>query len=481
MKKLLMIIGTLFLFFSCNMSFPEEEVVVVRPPEPEPVVEPEPEPEKTDMDVPAALEIEERQWTIMIYMSADNNLESYAIEDLTEMELSTLNTAATTVLVLLDRNPAYDTTNDNWYGTKLYRLNTGRSAEAKQFISEEIDCKELGLVTGVETELDLSSDYTLSNFISFSKQRYPAEHYGLIIWGHGTGWRNIEELEPETNLFKGFAFDETSKTYMTLHQMAMALKNGLNGQKLDLLGFDTCFGGELEVVYELKEYAEYFVGSEGLLMSSGWNYEALFSGFQNEGSGTTQALCTSIIDQFRKQYGYSNRASIVQVKMDEVQKLFTTFDNLCLKVAEKITSAKIRDDLLKLLYSSKDCITESYSYGTSGNDIYLDIFSMAQTFSSYFNSNSEETPEIQVAFEDFITADSATIQQSWASDRERGGLGVYFSSLRDGNLLAVTYPAAYIRDKTVEQILFVKDSQGYVPNNQAENSLLQNLFFKTYE
>lgn len=437
------------------------------------------EPEQTEIIPPSPLELEERKWTVLIYMSSDNNLESAAMEDLCEMECSKLNTQATTVLALVDRSPAYDTTNGNWSGTKLYRLKTGRSPESKQMISEEIECRELGLNVGSETELDMSSDYVLSNFISFGRSRYPAEHYALIMWGHGTGWRSgeteIEEAASSAGLFKGFAYDETSKTYMTLHQMGMALKNGLTDMKLDFLGFDTCFGGELEVMYELYDYADFCVASEGLLMSSGWNYEQLFSNFQNEGEGTVQSLCNAVVEQFKNQYAYSFRASVCVVDMQKVPELFAGFDEFTKSVAEKITDSAVRDGVLETVYAKIPCETEKYTYGTAGNDVYLDIYSMVKNLKGYFGEELE--PETYLKF---IEAESQVVINSWASDRERGGLGVYFSSLTTGNLLSAIHPGAYIKGRTVDQIKFVTDSTGYVPNDETGQSFIDKLFYASF-
>ena len=53
-----------------------------------------------------------REWTIAVYMAADNDLESAAIQDLNEMEASIEN--GVTVVALLDRSDGYDGTNGNW-------------------------------------------------------------------------------------------------------------------------------------------------------------------------------------------------------------------------------------------------------------------------------------------------------------------------------------------------------------------------------
>lgn len=70
---------------------------------------------------------DERLWTILIYMCADNNLESAAMNDIFEMECSNLDTNIVNVLLLVDKSASYNSLNDNWSGTKLFKLKTGRN------------------------------------------------------------------------------------------------------------------------------------------------------------------------------------------------------------------------------------------------------------------------------------------------------------------------------------------------------------------
>ena len=75
----------------------------------------------------------------------------------------------------------------------MFSLKTGRSNNSRTMISTEINCEELGLVAGKENELDLSDTYVLANAVSFMMNNFKSNHYGLIMWGHGTGWRGSEE------------------------------------------------------------------------------------------------------------------------------------------------------------------------------------------------------------------------------------------------------------------------------------------------
>ncbi len=439
----------------------------------------EKEPEKSAINPPSPLSLTERHWTILLYMSADNDLEAAAMEDLCEMEFSSLNTEQVTLLALVDRSPAYDTSCDNWYGSRLYKIQTGREADCRTLISAEVECRDLGLSVGRETELDMSSSYVLSSALTYVRKRYPANHYGLVVWGHGTGWRSgaTESVNNsgESSDFraatpvKGFSFDSTSGTYMTLHQLGEGIRDGMNGLKLDFLGFDTCYGGEIEVLYELKDYARYFAGSEGLIDASGWNYEQLFSEFQNCREKTPEDLCGCVISQFKNQYAYKSRAALFCADMEKFPSYFTACEELWKKAAEKIVNADLRDSLMKALYSGSDCKVRRYSYGGSGSDIYLDIGSMMEAIYGLFSCKN--------LYEKYLAAESAIFFESWASDADQAGAGLYFSTLNDSNNLCFKHPLAYIKGETSEQILFVRDSQGWVPTQNGGKSLLDKLFY----
>ena len=444
--------------------------VVIKTPEPD-----------TDISAPSEITPKERLWTILVYMCADNDLEAAALEDLCEMEFSGLNTEAVTVLALVDRNPAYDTSYDNWYGSRLYRIQTGRAADAKSLISDVIECKDLGLSVGSEIELDMSSSYVLASSISYVKKRFPANNYGLIIWGHGTGWRG--GLTESENMLadgqsdtKGFAFDSTSKTFMTLYQLGCGLKAGLDGIKFDFLGFDTCFGGEVEVLYELKDYAKYCVCSEGLISSSGWNYEALFSSFEKCAYKTSLDLCECAVSQFKKDYAYKTGASVVSVDMSFINQFFAVSDNLCKRAGNLINSSSIRDEVMNLIFSGRNCPVKRYTYGNAGSDIYLDVPSMMKALDSYFSDT-----EFSELYSDFCGIKQKCFLQSWASGDAEGGLGIYFSTLNDGLNLSVLHPAAYIKNKTSDQIAFVRDSAGYVPALDTGKSFLDSLFYRDFD
>ncbi len=412
----------------------------------------------------------EREWTIFIYMAADNNLEYSAMKDILEMEKSNLNTDSVTVVMLVDRSDSYDSSFGNWSDTRLFRLKTGRIADSSQFLSQEISCRPLEVNPNTSVELDLSSGYVLSEALSYILKQFPANHYGLILWGHGNGWRNTSQKVDTA--FKGVAFDFNSESFMTLHQLSDALNTALNGSTLDFIGFDTCYGGEIEVAYQLKNYTKYFAGCESLESLDGWDYTSIFNQFEEQTEKTPEKLCDIIISCFETSYSQIKNASISAINMEHMQSFFYAFDSYIYEAASLIKTSDTRLKIFEIL-SNK---VKRYAYLGEGNDIYLDLFDLVQqTFSFLIQQNV--SMELQSLYLDFLEKEAICCFNNWASDKERGGLGIYFSSYTNGNIISTNFPGMYVKQDNQAQIAFVQDSYGYVPTKKLEGTFLDKLFY----
>ena len=110
----------------------------------------------------------EGKLTLVVYMAADNDLESAALEDLNEMEAAFYDEEKITVLVLLDRSDLYDNSNGNWSSTRLYKVKHDANGMNKTIVSEQLPCPELSLELSRDSELDMSSKKTLSGLLKQS-------------------------------------------------------------------------------------------------------------------------------------------------------------------------------------------------------------------------------------------------------------------------------------------------------------------------
>jgi len=76
------------------------------------------------------------RWTIMVYMSGDNNLEDYIVKDIEE-ELGLAGSDANIKIVALaDRGPGYDTSRGDWKTTKLYYVTQGIVADPAHAVAD---------------------------------------------------------------------------------------------------------------------------------------------------------------------------------------------------------------------------------------------------------------------------------------------------------------------------------------------------------
>ncbi|MGM0395863.1 MAG: clostripain-related cysteine peptidase [Bacillota bacterium] len=126
---------------------------------------------------------------------------------------------------------------------------------------------------------------TLTDFIRYSEQNFPAERYFLIFWDHGGG------------SVTGYGYDEYVKgDTMTLDEIERALFN--SGVEFDMVGFDACLMATLETAFVVEPYADYLVASEELEPGIGWYYTGWLNELSRNPSIETIDLGKKLIDDY---------------------------------------------------------------------------------------------------------------------------------------------------------------------------------------
>ena len=196
---------------------------------------------------------EKAQWTMMVFINADNNLDRFGVLDVQEMEKAGLSKDFN-IVVQLDRLNKE---------TRRYDV-TGRAADAKADdwgISAKM-VQKMG-------EADMGDYKEMVNFVKWSAENYPAEKYLLVIWNHGAGWK-----KRANETVKGISYDDQSHNHMTTPQLGLAMQSiaGVLGKQLDILSMDACLMQMVEVLYEVRENVTYMVASEETEPGDGWPY-----------------------------------------------------------------------------------------------------------------------------------------------------------------------------------------------------------------
>src|SRR6185369_14726115 len=87
-------------------------------------------------NVTAAPPAPKAKWTVMVYISGDNNLEDYVVQDI-ETELAPTGSSANVqVVALADRGPGYDTSYGDWQTTKLFHVTQGMTADGANAVAD---------------------------------------------------------------------------------------------------------------------------------------------------------------------------------------------------------------------------------------------------------------------------------------------------------------------------------------------------------
>jgi hypothetical protein len=419
-----------------------------------------------DGDKTVTANFKNREWTFIVYMAADNDLERSAILDFCEMESFARAGAPVTVLVLFDRGPGYDATNGDWTDTRLFEILPDENDNDVVIDSPAIPCPPLGILPGETTELDMSEPRVLSYLLDFAKSSYRANHYGLIIWGHGTGWRSVRDFSAQYRAERSVALDDTSSSWMCITELAPAL----DGKKIDVIGFDTCFGAILETAYELRAKADYFVGSEGSVPSTGWNYSELFTQFCS-GNRSSLAFCQSAKEQYAKQYGGEENATISTIRLSGIPELVSAFDGFAGMAAACITTKETASAVRTTVLN--ECLI--YRSATYPCDGFIDIDSFRTKMTAMMPSVASASTRLAAAIDGAIT-------DSWSGDKTAGKkIGVHLIPFIAANTPQATHSTGYIKGSgDAQQSAFVRESTGWVPNRIPANSFLDKIFYVSF-
>ncbi len=274
------------------------------------------------------------EWNFLVYLNGDNNLEMCAISDFNEME-EVGSTQDVNILVLFDRNPSYDSSNDDWSGTRLYRV-TRDEDKSNDIISELV--YDYG-------ELDMSDPQVLENFLLTCQIIYPAERTILTLWDHGDGIypktinrdnnESITDLQPITP--EGICWDDTTGIdpwcCLTTDEIASALLNvrQITGKKIEIINMDACLMQTLEVAYEWRNEVSYLVGSQGKVPGDGNDYTTLLTGLKNNPVSTALELAQTLVDDYYNYYsvygpGWETYSAVnLGVEFDDLITTFKSF------------------------------------------------------------------------------------------------------------------------------------------------------------
>lgn len=205
-----------------------------------------------------------RNWTVLLYANGNNDLQpeiGAAVRQLMATKWDAninvvVQWASAPLEMIRILRPLYDPEHrqQHWSGVRRYLLKNG---QPPQFL------EDLGLA-------NMAEPATLKEFIYWGMTNLSADHYMLIVAGHGAG---LAGLMPD--------YTQRCPCMMSIGGLKYALDQGViaTGGRLDILLLDTCYMNMVEIIYQLGSghYAPKFIIAPGRTPLQGLPYQKILT------------------------------------------------------------------------------------------------------------------------------------------------------------------------------------------------------------
>ncbi len=330
--------------------------------------------------------------TVIVYMSAENNLSTYAQDDINEMIIGMRNVSTDNrLLIYVDRSSIRET----------------------PFIA----CITGNTENPVDTLYKYATDFYSSDADKFQEvlsraiALCPANSYGLVLWGHANGWvieENPTETAPSQSPRRAYGVDNGQNNllqqgpygrWMNIPDMAKALQQ--LGVAWKFIFSDCCNMQSVEVAYELKDVAEYLIGSPAEITGSGAPYNTVVKDLFAD---TDTTMYKAVCDDYNAQLDYVNgHLPISVIKTSELDQLLAATGNVLDAVDHYIRQDNAMKEMIyyfsydrsdtkeKLMFDMQDVVKVALRNLPDDYDSWQQAFDRAVVYSrksSYWHANT---------------------------------------------------------------------------------------------
>lgn len=294
------------------------------------------------------------EWTILWYVDGHNNLGPYFQNELNRL-YNVTSTASINLLILA----GLSRTNPLSY---LYYFHNGTFQRLAQ------------------GNYNFGDPATLQNFLSYGIQNFPAKKYLLIIGNHGSGWR---ERILEQNPVRDICWDDIyGGASISIPELKSVLQSAVTllGRKIDLVFFDACLMGTIEVDYEIKDLVSYLVSSEAI----GWvgitRWDTMFNQLVSNPTMSPGSLGVLIAQTYFNNYSGVDRTIAVKdlSKIDTIANdiyYFASYLRDCINVSASA-----------IMYWRNQ--TQSFAPYSNYPAVYIDLYQFANHIADHTSYNN---------------------------------------------------------------------------------------------
>jgi hypothetical protein len=313
------------------------------------------------------------EWTFMIYVCADNDLEPYWAPNLEALE-SVGSTSDVHFVALVDL--------DSEDGSELIHI-------------------EQGTHTVVETysEQNLGDPQVAINFITTVQSYWPANRYVLDFWDHGNGFESV-------------CWDQGDEDWLDCPKL---------GQIMDAVGFidivvfDACTMAHAETYYEFIGHADCVVGSEESVPLDGYPNDANALDLVNNPTQDTQTYAIELVTNYgeyywkKKGYGFETLSA---VDVSQLPALTTAFTDWTTEMSANL--GQYKRQYTAALRGAKKMATADPKWFVDMYDYMLEL-------------QDENVPaSLKTAAENVKTAVDNAVVINWMNNKQKDCYGLHF-------------------------------------------------------
>jgi hypothetical protein len=383
-----------------------------------------------------------KNWTVMVYM-VGSDLESRGrngSKDLLEMLTGTTPTSSDTTNLVLTTGGS---TREGWKTVKRSLIQDGQ-----YYVLEDLGAKSM------------AAPQTLSDFVIWAKDHFPAQHYALILWNHGGGTGGYGKDTSEVGNGDVITLPELHQTYQTIRTQL--------DKPLDIVVYDACLMSSIEVAEITSTVANVMAGSAELEPAHGLNYEHLLHTIITnpplDGISFGKVVKTGYLQQTQDK-GTFQKSPITYSVLDLTQ--LPAFSNTLQQFATEFNQVLTTNSLLSYEMLSRGIIrapgyplaqtgriVTSLSGKTGGNDaIRIDLYNVLQTVIPDFPNLKVQSDQLLSLLDQLVVSYEGNLQDRIHADDTitakagRMSLDITINNDNDGKAIEPAYlsvlPEAY--------------------------------------
>jgi len=383
-------------------------------------------------------------WTIIVYVAADNDLDYFAYYNIRAMSKVGSNKNIS-IVVQLDR-----------YGAHQYTKRLYVTHEAVYQVNADDHSSQ--------QKLNFGNPQTLIDCCEWAINEYPARHYALVLWNHGTGIldsiptkttnaselftfnpaNHMLELDRSINFLdflehkntdlisRGVCFSDTYGSYLTNQKLDYALKTvceKILHKKFDIISFDACLMAMTEIAHLISPYADYMTASEEVELGTGYPYNLILAPFATQ-TLTPYEFAQQIVIGYAQ--GYENvtkdftQSAIDLSRIDALEKNISKVSSVLIEMTHHELDNSVKRSI-KASRAKRACTCFAEPTYIDLHHLYSNLFE-AIDFMHLTDSHSYLKNHLKEALQEGMTLINKAViaNQTGANLQKAKGLAIYF-------------------------------------------------------